>query len=421
MNRALLSGLLLAAALVGIIHGRSRYADEREAAHREAANEIIERAKRIAAMSGPSAASPHREPSEGAAPAPPPPPSPSAPVRPEPKEPDREKAREAFRQAEAAHARGLYRDEVKLYLSAIEIVKDGEDIESAATRKLAARLAARAKILACLQERALPNDFADGKGLTRIVYLDHEYIVRVVSQDEKEAAMKTASGVELRLAVADIQKVEAFSPDDWRRRVEKGLAERKEKVDEESALELYQIAYYCLENGLAAEASPWLEKALDRDRENLLVQTFCTGADRPSPAEVALARGERQRPARTARRPVEGRPAPPTFPPGPAIEAEPLGGPPAAESAREAALRADPRYQEMIACLEEGRDHYRLSYGSGKRADDELKVATGIFDKAFGFVRELDAAFPDSEECGARLTEISLIRADCHKRTKVGR
>jgi hypothetical protein len=399
MHRAVTSGILVAAAIAGIAHGRVQFARDRE--------EAIEAAAR-ARREAPAPEPPPRPPQP--APAPPLLAPPSAPpAAPRPKEPDLAAARAALHEAEDAHAHGRYRDEAALYAKARDLVKEDDGVESAALRKLAARFAARALILACLRERVQPNEFADGKGLTRIVYLDHEYVVRVLSQDEKEAVMRTASGVELRLAVGDIQKAEALPADEWRRRVEKGLAERREKVDEESALELYHLAYYCLENGLVAEAAPWLEKAFEHDRENVLLSTFCTGPDRPSAAEAQLARGEAAAPRRVR--------APAVAPAEPAPDAAPRP----AEPAPEAALRADARYRDMVAKLEEGRDHYRLSYGTGKRADDELRVATGIFDQAFDLVVVLQSDFPDSEEVGARLTEISLIRADCHKRTKVGR
>jgi hypothetical protein len=317
---------------------------------------------------------------------------------------DKERARRELQQAEEAHARGFYGEEGAYCRTAADLVKDSIDVESIALRKVARQRAARARILECLWKHVTPNEFADGKNLTKIVFEDHEYIVRITSQTDDSAVMRLASGVELNLAVADIKKVQPCRPEEWRARVEKGLEERRAKADDQSALELYQLAYYCLENGIGEKAPPFLDKALAADGDNVLVATFCSdGPGAPTEEEVRLA----------------GLKGPALRAPAPAPETGAASGEPAARS--EAPLHADPAYTHLLARVEDGRVHYRASFGSTKKAEDELKAASAIFDEVFGLVQQLQAKFPDSDELAGRLTEINMVRADCHKRTKVAR
>jgi hypothetical protein len=398
MNRSLASLLVLVSALFGLFHG-ARTA-ERELAAARAAPPGVGKADRASGdasrpRAGGAADSPAGKP--------PAVPAPAADLAGE----ARAKARGALSEGDRARARGAFREAAASYREAARAVAGADDVESIAIRNFAAKQAARAKVLAALKDRVAPNDFADGKDLFKIEYARHEYVVRIVSKDEKTATLRLSSGVEFSLPTAEIERIEPCPPEEWRRRVEKGLAERKEKADEQSPLELYQIAYYCLEHGLASEATPWLEKALERDRDGILIETFCLGADRLGAEEIALVTGRRPETGAEPAPAEDGASAP-----------APLGAAPAAAAS---AIFSDPRWREVGRKLDRGRDHYRLSYGSGKRADEELAAATKIFDEAFELIRALAAAFPDSEEVARRLTEITLIRADCHKRTKVAR
>jgi hypothetical protein len=422
MNRTLASALLLVAAVAGILHGRREYARDRGEARAAEEMAILaearEKAKQLEeAPPLPAPSLPPEPARERAAPAAP------RPAAPAPSAEDRARARRLIDDAERAHAAGRYQDEASLYRQAAELLAHGDDVECTALRKLASRRAARAKVIQCLASRVAPNEFASGQGLTRIVFFDHESIARVVSQDGKRVLVKQASGLEQTVDLAAVKKVEPCPPEEWRRRVERGLAERREKVDEQSPLELYGVAYYCLENGLEEEARPYLDRAFERDRDQLLVRTFCTGPDRPSDEDLRLARalvGPAPGPAvATAAAPA---------PPGGATPAAPLGPAPAGSEdegvpapAPETAVLADPGYRALCAKLDEGRAHYRLTFGAGPQADAEMRATIEIFDRAFAILGELQAKYPDSEELGRRLTEINLVRADLHKRARVAR
>lgn len=416
MRPPLAIGLILLAAVLGVVHGVSSFSSDRERAKQE----ILEARRKLREKQPVLEQRPEEGPAEGTPPPPPPgattapppaaPPAPP-PAAPKPTEEELERAIKTIADAEAAHKRGLYTEEIAFCKAALDLVKEGDDVESLAIRKLAERMIAKAKIFACLKGHVRPNDFASGEGLTRLVYLDYEYIVKIVAKDDQFVSATLASGVPLKLERKDVRDVESFPAEKWRERVERGLRERIEKVDEQSALELYQIAYYCLENGLPPDrAAPWLEKAVERDEGMILVDTFCT-ENKPTREEIRLALGDRRRPGARPMRPAAA-----------AAPERPVSGEPSAEPGGEPELLADARYRRALTLLEQGRAHYRLTYGSDeRRTQEELKKAKAIFDEAFALVQDLGERFPESDEIGARLHELTLIRVDCNKRIKVAR
>lgn len=326
--------------------------------------------------------------------------------------------RASLKEGDEALARGDFAAARAACRAAAERLARTASVAALPLARQAQRGEARAEVLGALAATVPPNDFASGEGLSKVRLKGEgdgsgrEYVARVLREKPGEVALRLASGAELTLpAVALAGPPEPCSRDEWRERVARGLAEREERADKESAFELYRLATYALENGLRAEAAPILERALEKDRAGSLVEYFVDAARRPSRATVQLARGG------SAAEIASAAPGPG---PGPGPDMGAGTGRDAGPEARPDRVHSEPAWRAAIARLEEAIGHYRQSFRGSPNAEQELRAALAILNEVAEGLEKLRDRFPGSRALEAKIIEVNQMRVDCRKRAAAG-
>jgi hypothetical protein len=454
MRRAIATLLVIIAVLAGIYYGRERFEEKRREAEKSKGGEA--QAAALSRDGRPGSGESERPLPEAFAPERP---VTERPAVEELEPPDPEPFRKALQEAKAFYRDARFAQARERVKWIPEKLKPFRDPGIGAIRGEADRLAKASHVLHSLTRNIRPNPFSDGNNLKLMKLKNrNDLVVRILKRGGEGISFRLANGIESMLPLDEVAEIRDLGLDEWRKRLQTELEDKLDRANPSSPLDLYRVAFFCMEYDLRVEAVPLLERALAQRHAEILIDTFCDGdlnrlkyewfvsrGDKAGARRFALAAGIKvDHPSRSGgsgggdpgpgprEREPRGEGSSGQEPlreeahgeePGPGESGgkKPGGDRPSSppEGHRSEDLRSSPLFRKAQTYYRQGLRHYRRSLPGMPGAEKELKAAKKLFEEVKRLYVELQRQYPASSEIEERMVDLNVLLYDCIKRTGV--